>query len=203
MFQTIFKLGITEHTNTIFDYIYYMKLEKLYPIIVSAGILATVVILKKIFMSKSQSESEWDAIFIGGLDNRPNDYPLEKQVEFLKNGSDKKVKAYRYNIDVNVVKQFLKDNPKIPIYMFSAGCKLAEELSKDKNANTKTIYIIEPYGSSTNVQSIVKNAVKNGVPAKNVIHGCYLSTGKGLIVGSTYSGDCTHWNALKNKGLNP
>jgi hypothetical protein len=176
-----------------------MKMEKLYPIILSAGILATVVIVKKLFMSKS----DWDALFIGGLDTRPNDYDIQKQVELFKNGSDKKVKAYRYNVDINIVKQFLKDNPKTPVYMFSAGCNLAEEISKYTNADVKKIYIIEPYGTSTKTQNIVKNAVTNGVPAKNVIHGCTLSTGKSLVYGSTFSGDCTHWGALTNKGLNP
>lgn len=176
-----------------------MKMEKLYPYILSAACLATVVIVKRIFMNAS----DWDAIFIGGLDNRPNDYNLEKQVDLFKNGTDKKVKAYRYNTDVKIVKQFLKDNPKTPVYMFSAGCNMAEEISKDANADLKSIYIIEPYGASVKTQNIVKNAVENGVPAKNVIHGCYLATGKNLIYGSTFSGDCTHWGALTNKGLNP
>lgn len=148
------------------------------------------------------SKSGYDAILVGGLDYRPSDYKIDKQADLLKKGfgTNKKIMAFRYSTPASTVLDFLKKNPYLPIFLFSAGCQLSETLSESPNADPKKIYIIEPYGSSERTAAIVRAAVDNGVPAQNVFVGKSQSTGAGIVRGASKSGASSHWGALTQVG---
>jgi hypothetical protein len=157
--------------------------------------------MKYIKLYENFGDIVYDAILIGGLDYRSGDFPIDKQVEMLKKtyGANKKVKGFRYKESTKKILDFLKENPKrgIDIYMFSAGCSKAEELTKSPEVDPKRIFIIEPYASSTRTKKIVENAVKAGVPAQNVYVGPSVPRGKGIVVGASNSNSSDHWGALK------
>ena len=143
-----------------------------------------------------EANKKWDAILVGGLDTRPGDYNIDQQVKMLKKslGESKNIKGFRYNTDTNAILKFLEKNPKLPIYLFSAGCNKAEALSASTHADKSKIYIIEPYAVSGNKN--VSGAVTKGVPAKNVFVGPDTARGKGVVQGSSDSPGKNHWDSL-------
>lgn len=146
----------------------------------------------------------WHAVLIGGLDYRSGDLTIDQQVEQLKKtyGSDKRIKGFRYKEPTKNVLDFLLQNPNMDIYMFSAGCSKAEEISKLPMIDKKKIFIIEPYAVSSRTKKIVEAAVTNGVPAKNVIVGPNKARGKDVVTGATDSNSSSHWGALKSYSSN-
>ena len=141
---------------------------------------------------------QYDAILIGGLDYRAGDLTIDQQVEKLKKtyGTDKKVMGFRYNTPTATILDFLTKNPKVDVYMFSAGCSKAEEISKSPVIDKSRVYIIEPHGPSAKQR--VENAVKNGIPAQNVFVGSGFPRGEGIVAGASSSGGGGHWDALKS-----
>jgi hypothetical protein len=146
-----------------------------------------------------ENYSQYDAMLIGGLDYRAGDYKIDKQVELLKKtyGTNKNVMGFRYNTPTSTILEFLAKNPKIDVYMFSAGCSKAEEIAKSPNLDLNRVFIIEPYAVSARTKRVVQSAVSLGVPAKNVIVGPNAARGKGVVEGATDSGGVSHWGALK------
>jgi len=151
---------------------------------------------------KLKNNSEYDAVLIGGLDYRPGDYKIDAQVSLFKSGfgKDKNVKGFTYNTDISIIKDFLSQNPNIPVFMFSAGASKAAAISNDPNVDVKNIYVIEPYGASQRTTHIVNNAVSNGVPRKNIFVGNGSGRGQGIVQGASSSNSSTHWGSLKNVG---
>jgi hypothetical protein len=143
-------------------------------------------------------ESGYDAVLVGGLDYRSGDYDINQQVNLLKKGlgTGKKVKGFRYNTSVNTILSFLKEYPKIPVFLFSAGCTRAYSLSQSNDVDVNKLYIIEPYAVSSRTTKIVKDAVSNGVPATNVFVGSSSGRGKGIVSGASSSESSSHWGAL-------
>lgn len=139
---------------------------------------------------------EWDAIFVGGLDDRKGYYKLPEQLKMFKKGygEDKKVMSFRYLVSTKEIIEFLKEHPKTPVFLFSAGCNKSYEILQSGYADKNKFFIIQPYGLSSNTKTIVRNSVKYGVPAKNVFIGNSESTGLGIISGATPSGG--HWSSL-------
>lgn len=161
---------------------------------------------KKLSSEKVTSDfggSNYDAMLVGGLDYRSGDFDINTQVEFLKIGigSNKKVKGFRYNTPISTIDSFLEKNSKIPIFLFSAGCSKAEELSTNPNVNKNKLYIIEPYAKSLRTKRIVQSAVSNGVPKGNVFVGDTKARGFGVVNGATSSNSPSHWGALKKIGF--
>jgi hypothetical protein len=142
-------------------------------------------------------EPFWDAVFVGGLDTRVGDLNLKRQTALLKDGygQEKRVKSYRFDHNTNDIINTLKDNPDIDIFLFSKSCEKAFDIAKSGFANLKKLYIIQPYGSSNNTTYIVNQAVKLGVPNKNVFVGTSKSTGLGIVPNATQSGS-DHWKSL-------
>lgn len=155
--------------------------------------------MKYIKIYEEVTASTYDAVLIGGLDYRPGDYTIDQQVNLLKKtyGSNKKIKGFRYKESASSILEFLSKNPKIDVYMFSAGCAKAEEIAKSPHVNLKKVFIIEPYALSANTKRIVSAAVNKGVPAKNVYVGPTSGRGKGIVNGASDSKSNTHWDALK------
>lgn len=141
-----------------------------------------------------------DIIFMGGLDNREGDLNLNQQVQLLKtNIKGKKIKGFRFN-DISSVLSEIKENPNDIVILFSAGCSQANKISKLTN-NKNNMFIVEPYGTSSNVKKSVNDAVANGVPNKNVITGATVSRGLNIVKNATPTPtNLNHWNALKFVG---
>lgn len=140
-----------------------------------------------------------DAVLVGGLDYRASDYPIDKQVGILKNGlgSDKNVKGFRYNAPTSEILDFINKNPKVPIFLFSAGCAKAGELSRSPNVDKDKLFVIEPYAKSERTKQVVNSAVSNGVPSDNVFVGDSPARGAGVVSGAVSSNSATHWGALQ------
>ena len=60
------------------------------------------------------------------------------------------------------------------------------------------MYILEPYASSATTANSVQNAVKLGVPSKNVFVGTWKGTGLGVVPDATPTPNCSpsHWCSL-------
>lgn len=149
-------------------------------------------------------KEKYSVVFVGGCDDRRDkggrliDKPLTEQVKLL--GLNLPVKSFRYS-NYSGPKEALKQNPKSIVILFSAGCKQANDLSllmKHKNR----MFIVEPYALSKNTRDSVGDAVKVGVPEKNVIvkkldKGQYGGRGFGIVPNPTFTPDgFGHWGAL-------
>ncbi len=150
----------------------------------------------------TESEGSYDAVLVGGLDYRSSDQPIDQQVDLVKKGlgGDKRVKGFRYNTSTSEVLNFMGGNPGIPVFLFSAGCTKAYDLSKSPNVDKDKLYIIEPYAVSETTKSIVRNAVSNGVPETNVFVGSSQGRGQGIVDGASDSKSSSHFGALTTVG---
>lgn len=158
--------------------------------------------IKQVMGIITESEDSYDAVLVGGLDYRSSDFPIDQQVELVKKGfgSDKNIKGFRYNASTSDVLNFMSQNPGIPVFLFSAGCTKANDLSKSPNVDKDKLYIIEPYAVSDTTKSIVRSAVANGVPSTNVYVGGSQGRGQGIVDGSSSSNSSSHFGALTTVG---
>lgn len=158
--------------------------------------------IKRKGISSKESSSEYEAILVGGLDNRTGDLNIDSQVSLLKQGlgTNKDVKGFRYNTPTSTIINFINQNPGIPIYLFSAGCRKANEISNVLGRNKNLLYIIEPYAAGSETKGNVRSAVNNGVPSSNVFVGKSVGRGQGIVSGASSSQSNSHWNALKTVG---
>jgi hypothetical protein len=155
----------------------------------------------KLFKDATIVGGKYDAVLIGGLDDRENDLNINAQLKLFKKGyGEKRVKEFRYNTPTDKILEFLKQNPNIPVYMFSAGCEKALDLAKSKNVDKQKLFIIEPYSASTNTKNLIIKAVEAGVPAKNVFVGKGAYRGQGTVSGESSAGGADHWSALSSVG---
>ena len=170
----------------------------------------------------------WDAILVGGLYGE-GFKPIAEQVAIFKSGygENKNVRAFNHDDGggngrglSQTFLEFLKNNPFLPIFLFSAGNKKAKALSDNENVNVKELFFIEFYGSAENVKGI-NHAIAKGALSSNVFTGGGIGTGEGLIKDSvdskgaaktkadkisyTYNGVTKyewngHWDALRAVG---
>ena len=143
-----------------------------------------------------------DAIFVGGIDDKKGYYPLEKQLAIFKQGfSGNNVKAFGYKTPYETIMKYLTLYPKIPIFLFSAGCNLADEIMDSKFVDKKKVYLIEPWNRSLNqLNKSVTNAISKGLPPKNIFvrtdepgRGYGISGASDSEAGPGIKG---HWNSL-------
>tara|TARA_R110002153_G_scaffold168417_3_gene321153 strand:- start:2430 stop:2972 length:543 start_codon:yes stop_codon:yes gene_type:complete len=147
-----------------------------------------------------------NVLLLGGLDNRSGDLDINEQKNLLLKGlKDKNVKAFRYN-DLSGLSEEIK-NSKKPVYvvLFSAGGKKAlevAELFRFKGFDLKNIFIVQPYGKSNTTSNSIREAVKLGVPKKNILVGSSASTGVGIVNNPTTTPKCSpsHWCSLTQVG---
>lgn len=140
---------------------------------------------------------EYQAVLIAGLDGAGYK-SLDQQVALLQSSFSGRIKGFRYQAPDSEILDFLKQTPKIHVFMFSAGCRKAEVVSKSPDVILDKIYIIEPYAVNGN-DAVVK-AVANGVPARHVFVGSSNATGKGVVPGAVSSNAPDHWSALAKGG---
>ena len=139
-------------------------------------------LIKKVINENTLSGSRYDVVFVGGLEN---DMGLSSQTNLLNRGlGGKNIKSFSHGAPTSSVLEFMKQNLKLPVYLFSAGCKKAADLSASPYVNKYKLYLIEPYLASKITMNIVKQAISNGVPTSNVFSGPYPGRGLG-INGST------------------
>jgi hypothetical protein len=143
-----------------------------------------------------------DAIFVGGIDDKDGYYPLEKQLSIFKQGfSGNNVKAFGYKTPHETILKYLTIYPKIPIFLFSAGCNLADDIIDSEFVDKKKLYLIEPWSRSLNeLNQSVTRAIKKGLPAKNVfVWKESVGRGSGISGASDSEGGPGiegHWNSL-------
>jgi D-alanyl-D-alanine dipeptidase len=155
----------------------------------------------KLFKDAAVVGGKYDAVLIGGLDNRKGDLNIDDQVKLFKKGyGEKRVKEFRYNAPTAKILEFLKQNPNIPVYMFSAGCAKALDLAKSESVDKQKLFIIEPYSADAYTKDLIKKAVEAGVPAKNVFVGEGAHRGQGTVSGESSAGGADHWSALSSVG---
>jgi hypothetical protein len=94
--------------------------------------------------SSVKPTGSFDAVLVGGLDYRDGDLDIDSQVKLLNSGlgNDKKIKGFRYSTSTRDIEDFLEKNPKIPVYLFSAGCKKANELAVSPYVNKNKLFIL-------------------------------------------------------------
>lgn len=149
------------------------------------------------------SNGSFDAVLVGGLDNRQGDLDIDSQVKLLNSGlgTDKKIKGFRFNTSTREIENFLEKNPKIPVYLFSAGCKKANDLASIPFVNKNKLFIIEPYALGPVTKNNVRAAVNSGVPSSNVFVGKSGGRGANIVNGASPSNSSSHWGALKQVGI--
>ena len=154
----------------------------------------------------------YDAILVGGLDYRTEevktkdgkikkvliDKTIDEQLAIFQQGfGGGKVKAFRYNVPFETIMTYLKSSPKIPIFLFSAGCNFADELITSELVDKNKIYIIEPFNKGDLLNKSVSNAISKGLSPRNIfVKKGKPSRGYGFS-GASDSGASSHWDALR------
>ena len=104
---------------------------------------------------------EYDAILVGGLDDRAGDYNILQQIELFKKGfgSEKKVLGLRYVTTPAQVLQRMAKSPKVPVILFSKGNERALGLVGSELIDKAKLFLVEPYTESTGVKTIILNTI--------------------------------------------
>ena len=167
--------------------------------------------------SSPSSKTSNNVFLLGGLDDRSGDLDISQQQELLQeglfstvsNGSNQSgqynISSFRYNDPKSLIKKIEQSTKPMNVVLFSAGCRYSNDVSsamKIKGFNLSNLFIVEPYAKSSDTTKSVKEAVKLGVPNKNVIVGSSSSTGKGVVENTTTTPTCSpkHWCALTEVG---
>lgn len=180
----------------------FSKIQKTLIIVGGASIVLLIGYLITKKMKVTNNGSKKSVLLLGGLDTRAGDKKINEQVELMKSGfsKDVNINGFRYFDKDGIIKQIEKDKNSF-VVLFSAGCGYAETIAKkiiDVGGNLSNMYILEPYAVSQNTATSVQNAVKLGVPAKNVFVGSWKGTGLGVVSGATPTPNCSpsHWCSL-------
>ena len=154
----------------------------------------------KKFVAENLNVNSVDVILMGGLDYRSGDRNINQQVQLLRSGgSGRNVAGFRYN-DFAGVKRSVLESPDAYVVLFSAGGAYASEIAKLMRDKSK-LFVVEPYASSGNTVSSIRNAVAAGVPGSNIIAGPTKGRGLGAVNNSTRTPKgVDHWGALQYIG---
>ena len=150
-------------------------------------------------IANAQNEN-YGAILVGGLTYGES---LDKQVLRLSTSLGVKVKGFSYSSPINEIKEFIQQNKNIPIFLFSAGCKISSQLSSLPYIDKNKFYIIEPYFSGGETTKSVRKSVNDGIPISNIFVGPNTGRGLGIVKGASDSKttpkDC-HYCAISSVG---
>jgi peptidoglycan hydrolase-like protein with peptidoglycan-binding domain len=131
-------------------------------------------------------------IFISGLLDRGEGF--DQQVNRVKQSSgSKKVIAFKYNDSDTTIKRAIDENPNCAVVMFSAGANKSLIVTNTLKDKSKA-FVIEPVCGNRST----KQAVSNGMPAKNVFVGNSCANGKGIVPGTSSSDASGHFAALNS-----
>ena len=145
---------------------------------------------------------EYDAILVGGLDDRAGDYNINQQVELFKKGfgSEKKVLGLRYTTTASQVLQKMANSPKVYVILFSAGNRRAVGLVGSELIDKSKLFLVEPYTESENTRREILTAVSRGVPVTNVYAGPGDARGGAITGASKTPTGVDHWGSLSYVG---
>jgi len=145
---------------------------------------------------------EYDAILVGGLDDRKGDYNINQQVELFKQGfgAEKKVLGLRYTTTSAQILQRMAISPRVPVILFSKGNERVAGLLASELIDKSKLFLVEAYTESDNVKNIILNAVSKGVPLTNVYAGPNDARGGAITGASKTPKGVDHWGALKYVG---
>ena len=165
------------------------------------GVQISPEVIAKASPTQVNQVNQVDVILMGGLDYRPGDLKIDKQVELLNSGASitKKIIGHRYTELTKVLDSIAK-NPNAKVVLFSAGGTYSKQVANAMQ-NKSNLYIVEPYAASANTKNSVQSAVTAGVPSKNVLTGSSVGRGKDVITGATMTpSNKGHWDALQYVG---
>ena len=153
------------------------------------------------FLKEIQNTSnvKYEAIFVAGYETG---YGTDKQLQYFKSGfgANRNVAVFKFDLTPfnhqQSVTDVLAGNPKIPVFLFSAGAQNAGALSSNGNVDKKKLYVIQPNGTREAVKTSVDAAVGNGVPAGNIFVGAAPTIGSGIVQGATPTASKDHFQAL-------
>lgn len=161
---------------------------------------------KKLFNKKKSTQKKKGILLLGGLDYREGDKQIDEQVNLVKKDIDSNidVKGYRYK-DLSGILNAINENPDYSIMLFSAGAKRSKEVAqkvKEVNGDLNKLFIVEPYHKGGATTTSVREAVKMGVPEKNVFVGKYDYVGLGIVENPSSTPKCSpsHWCSLSEIG---
>jgi hypothetical protein len=132
----------------------------------------------------STGSKKYGAVLVGGLTHGET---LSEQITRLSSAIGKPVMGFSHNESMETIKSFLIQNPNLPIFLFSAGCRRSYLISKLSGVNLRKFYIIEPTYSGGETTTSVRDAVSNGVPASHVFVGSGPGRGEGIVSGASDS----------------
>lgn len=144
------------------------------------------------------NSSKLDAIFVAGLTENKT---VPQQTALFKQGfgANKKVQAFEKDDIANILNA-LRQNPKTPVFLFSAGCRQAFNLANDPNIDKQKLFMIEPSVASAGTKSTVEAAIGSGVPSRNVFAGPTAGRGLGIAGASRTPNGVDHFGSLTYVG---
>jgi hypothetical protein len=145
-----------------------------------------------------ENDTDVDVIFVSGL---IDDISFNSQVSAFKDSYIPSVviKSFTFeSSNLPAIREVLKLNPKIPIFLFSAGCQRITGLIDDPNLDKTKVFLIEPYTVETTGRRNMESAIDKGVPSKNLYAGPVSSRGSNVDRDTTKVPRGTgHLDALK------
>lgn len=146
----------------------------------------------------TENDTNVDVIFVAGI---TDNIPFENQVNAFKESYTPNaiIKSFRYEAsNLPAIREVLKLNPKIPIFLFSAGCQRITGLIDDPNLDKTKVFLIEPYTVYTTGRQNMESAIDKGVPSKNLFVGPVPDRGSNVNRDTTKVPSGTgHLDALK------
>jgi len=170
-------------------------------IIIISIIVASLGLASFLMIKKLQKPN--NILLLGGLDSRSGDLNIGQQVELINKGliNKKKIDGFRYNDFAGILNAINNSTKPIYVILFSAGASKSKEIAialNQKGFSLNNMFIVEPYAKSSNTSQSVKEAVRLGVPEKNVWVGTSKSTGLGVVNNTSSTPNCSprHWCSL-------
>lgn len=148
---------------------------------------------------QNASNGKYEAVFVAGYETG---YGTDKQLQYFKNGfgANRNVAVFKFDLTPFNHQQSVTDvlaaNPKIPVFLFSAGAQNAGALSSNGNVDKSKLYVIQPNGTREAVKTSVDAAVGNGVPAGNIFVGAVPQLGSGIVKNASLTASKDHFQSL-------
>lgn len=144
-----------------------------------------------------ENETDLDAIFVAGLITV---VPFDKQVNTFKAGigENARIRSFQNTDNTSDITAVLKENPRILIFLFSAGCGKVLQLIDNPDVDKTKLFCIEPWTADAPSRTRIETAISKGMPAKNVFVGNATSRGSN-VAGDTSKvpNSIGHLDALK------
>lgn len=130
--------------------------------------------------NQNENDTDVDVIFVSGI---TTEISFNSQVNAFKESytPNSIIKSFTSEAsNLPSIKEVLKSNPRIPIFLFSAGCQRITGLIDDPNLDKTKVFLIEPYTINTLGRQNMESAIDNGVPSKNVFVGPVSARGSNI-----------------------